>query len=180
MKGSLSFIYLFLLLLWCPEVSPTSAECFLLYDYEFYDFESPFDSKYSYLYQKFEKALLSNHGVLEKARTGFISSEGVDLDFHVELEVVNGKNTTCKDLEYFKPLTFCPFKNDTWRICDAGAFDQHTLDITFTSKTVTDWLFEDEGYVMNNYDSMAVFSAWESCSNTSIYVWICLDGWWRL
>ena len=88
--------------------------------------------------------------VLERARTGFISSDNVPVNFSIGLEVVNGTNTTCEGQENPHSFTFCPFTNNMWRLCPGPYSPNNTLDMTFSLQTVRNlFLKENERYEDN-------------------------------
>ena len=100
-------------------------------------YKSPyFNSAYSYLYLKLEKALINDQKTLDSLRAGFISmgEKSVVNINDIQLEVVNGINDTCHgdrcDQSHGK--TFCANSTNSsmWELCD-----QYRLDMTFSAQS---------------------------------------------
>ena len=111
MKGSL-LLRLFLLLHIYPACLQASEAC-----NEYYGVW-----KYSYLFSKLEEALISNRTVMDLLRQRFMIKDSVEIDFNVQLEIVNGtnlSNTTCDNNLYYPSDTFCPSNSSGyhWKLC---------------------------------------------------------------
>ena len=72
----------------------------------------------SYLYLKYEEALIKDHSQLEELRTTFISVPLHYLHLPVYMSAVNLINTTgCDNDTWFYSPTFCPTSQHTWSLC---------------------------------------------------------------
>ena len=115
-----SFIFHFALLLLAvsPVVIQTSNICNDYYNKYYF-----FPEYYSYLYLKFEEALIKDHKKLEELRTAFMSSSAaVSVYLYTSMSVMNVANNTCDFYSWYqKPeiLTFCPAEtSSSWDICN--------------------------------------------------------------
>ena len=125
------FIFHFALLLLAvsPVVTQTSNICNDYYNKYYF-----FPEYYSYLYLKFEEALIKDHKQLEELRTTFMSSSAaVSVNLYTSISAMNVANNTCDFYSWYqKPETptFCPaWTSYSWDICD-----NCNLDMTLVQK----------------------------------------------
>ena len=134
-------------LLLCPATMQASDVCndfspgyFGYYDF-FFEEDPYYNSRYTYLYQKFEDALVNNSTLLGNLRVGFISKEDIPIHFRLKLELMNGTNIKCKKYSE-KYTTFCPNASSPgspiWILCD------HTLVMKFSSQTLSSLQAEEK------------------------------------
>ena len=111
----------------CNDFSPGY---FGYYDYIYEEYPY-YNSRYIYLYQKFEDALVNNSTLLGNLRVGFISKEDIPIYFRLKLELMNGTNIKCQKYSE-KYTTFCPKSSSPgspWILCD------HNLVMKFGYQT---------------------------------------------
>ena len=116
MQGSL-LVYYLLLTLFCLQMNE-ALNC---------DFDD-IDCQYSNLFLKLEEALLENETVINLLREKFMNTEVIEINFNVQLEVLNGTalSSTCDNSHHrkyypYRPFnTFCPSNSSDhrWKLCD--------------------------------------------------------------
>ena len=129
-----SFIFHFALLLFAvsPVFTQTSNIC-----NDYYNKHHSFPEYYSYLYLKFEEALIKDHKKLEEIRTTFMSSSAaVSLNIHANMSAVNVANNVCdyfgRDQIHDTP-TFCPAGPHNWSLCYDCSLDMTLVQKEFSS-----------------------------------------------
>ena len=107
-----------------------------------------YDWQYSTLFSKLEESLLSNKTLLDHVRHIFMSTEGVKINFNVQLQLdVNGSNLS--SCESQQNNTFCPPSNsihNVWELCNVKyyGFTLKTLGMTYSSQTLSKLQWESE------------------------------------
>ena len=142
-------------LLLCPATMQASDVCndfspeYFGYHYDYFETfeEYPYyNSRYTYLYQKFEDALVNSSTLLGNLRVGFISKGDIPIYFRLKLELMNGTNIKCK--EYSKIYTsFCPNSSSPgspWILCNTPYRYDHALVMKFTSQTLSSFQAEEK------------------------------------
>ena len=94
--------------------------------------------QYSHLFSKLEEALLNNKTVMNLLRPIFMGVEKVEIDFSVQLEVVNGTNlsSSCGSDPHDND-TFCPSNSSDykWKLCNIPEEYCDTLKMTYRSQS---------------------------------------------
>ena len=131
MASSSIFHFTLLLLAVSPVVAQTSNIC-----NDYYNKHHSFP-EYSYLYLKFEEALIKDHKQLEEIRTTFMSSSAVvSLNIHANMSAVNVANSTCDYIgrdQTPDTLTFCPAGPHNWGLCYYCSLDMTLVQKEFSS-----------------------------------------------
>ena len=126
-----------------------------------------YNQQYSTLFSKLEESLLSNKTLLDLLRHIFMSTEGVKINFDVQLHLdVNGSNlSSCESQQYydydydcnifdfgticssFDFDTFCPSNSthNVWELCNINFGNtSETLDMTYSSQTLSHLQWESQ------------------------------------
>ena len=136
----------------CSGFSPDYFSFEVLYDNFFVTYSDYpyFDSRYMELYHKLEEALLNNKTLLEELRAGFISKGDIPIYFWVKLELMNGTDVKCGD--YSDP-SFCPNASSPgspWTFCNPSNKYLKTLDLIFSSQTLSSLQAEEQKQSVDN------------------------------
>ena len=124
--------FLLVLVVLHPALMQNDFDC----DIYFFDVQPFFDWQYSYLFSKLKEALISNHTILNLLRHGFMSTEVVQIDFSVQLQVVNG--TDLPNCDNFTDVLFCPSNSSDymWEICSENGYD-NSLRMTYVTQALS-------------------------------------------
>ena len=125
-------------------------------NFEHYQDDPYFDSRYTGLYRKLEEALLNNKTLLEDFRAGFISKGDIPIHFWVKLELMNGTDVKCSEYPDYDP-TFCPNASSPgspWTFCNPPNKYLKTLDLIFSSQTLSNLQAEEQKQSVDNSISL--------------------------
>ena len=115
-----------------------------------------YNQQYSTLFSKLEESLLSNKTLLDNVRHIFMSTESVEIDFSIQLQLdVNSSNlSSCESqqdndysVEFFFDFdTFCPSNStqNVWELCNIPDQFGNTLHMTYSSQTLSKLQWESE------------------------------------
>ena len=144
------------LLIFCAVLCPAFVQANDYCDSANFDWEYEdvfYNQQYSTLFSKLEESLLSNKTLLDHVRHIFMSTESVEIDFSVQLQLdVNGSSLpSCESQQYndFDFDTFCP-SNNVWELCNIPDQYGNTLGMTYSSQTLSKLQWESERRKVDN------------------------------